>query len=111
MSSSWVPPGRTSPYQNGAGALENPAAVSLNELVRQAAIGDDASLVPRRNRQTELVEKTSVPRTRDGAIRQRAIAKRIVRRRIRGVPTPGPADCEPNFVMTKALPYRCVTSG
>src|SRR5687768_7796281 len=60
MSVSWVPPGRTSPYQNGAEALEKPAALSSKASVRQVEAGEDASLLPLRKRHTELVEKTSV---------------------------------------------------
>jgi len=61
MSPSWVPPDRTSPYQNGAGALANPALASSKLDARQAEDGKDASLFPRRNRQTALVEKISAP--------------------------------------------------
>src|SRR5687768_17416553 len=55
MSVNCVPPGRTSPYQNGAGASANPA--SLNPARRHAVVsGEDASALPRRKRQVELVE-------------------------------------------------------
>src|SRR5689334_9768686 len=62
MSVNCVPPVRTSPNQNGDGALLNPALASSKATVRHAVTGDDASLVPRRNRQMEFVEKSSVPR-------------------------------------------------
>ena len=53
MSVNCVPPGRTSPYQKGAGASAKVASLKL--VPRQAVMsGIDASAVPRRKRQVEF---------------------------------------------------------
>src|SRR3989442_15407834 len=60
MSVNCVPPGRTSPYQNGEDASAK--ALSLKPVFRQAVVsGDDASFVPRRNRQLVLVVNRTAP--------------------------------------------------
>src|SRR5436190_11327500 len=59
MSMSCVPPGRTSPYQNGAGAAVK--AESSKLIPRQAVLsGDDASERPLKYFQDEPVLKMSV---------------------------------------------------
>src|SRR5690348_15585783 len=56
MSVIWVPPGSTSPYQNGAGAVTK--LTSLKVLLLHALIGVEASTVPLASRQLLAVGKT-----------------------------------------------------
>src|SRR5829696_1459945 len=53
-----VPPGNTSPYQKGAGAVVNPA--SLKAKARHASIGVDASVMPGRHLQFGLLRSIKV---------------------------------------------------
>ena len=79
MSDNCVPPARTSPYQNGAGASAK--AASLKFVPRHAVVsGRDASFVPRRNRQVEL----KGDKTADSALKVQHSSPSRMRRVIMG---------------------------
>src|SRR6185369_10369917 len=86
MSVIWVPPGRTSPYQKGAGAVVKAESTKL--LLRQKLVGVEASTVPLKRRQLGELVGTSNAAWMGRAIRQKSpMASNILAANMKSVRT------------------------